>query len=197
MPRTIAWRIGIYDRRLGRGHDARRPRTWRVEEPIPPPAPRAGVTPRGAQRRWKCRRRRRPRSRPRRWRRARARRIRRRRPGPTRPRTRRRGRCSACSDVFALSVSITSRPPSRARPIERVLLHAVPQLVEGVRHVDEAALTADRRDGLVRFEPERHTLGEEQADQLARGRLDFLTDDHRDPEPRRRDAARRRWCCDR
>ena len=51
--------------------------------------------------------------------------------------------------------------------------------VEGMRHVDESALLADRRDRLGHAHPARDLLLDEQADHLALlGRLDLLADDH-------------------
>ena len=67
---------------------------------------------------------------------------------------------------------------------EQVLVvgHGV-QAVERVRHVDEAALGADRRDRLVERHPARDLLLDEEADHLALvGGLDLLRHDHLDPE---------------
>ena len=51
------------------------------------------------------------------------------------------------------------------------------QSVEGVRHVDDAALRLDRRDGLGERHARRHGALEEETHHLAFGGLDLLPDD--------------------
>jgi len=49
--------------------------------------------------------------------------------------------------------------------------------VEGMRHPDEPALLADLPDRILRRQPRRHRVDEEDADEVALGRPDLLADD--------------------
>src|SRR3972149_7632361 len=63
-------------------------------------------------------------------------------------------------------------------PLQRVALDdGAPEDVVGMRDDDEAALFMDAADGLLRRHASRHQLLEEEADNLALGRLHLLADD--------------------